>query len=168
MDDQENSEVQESLPPTPGRGTVKWFNLDKGYGFIIPEDGSKDVFLHISILKEGGHTTLEKGATVTYSTGLGRAGPEVVQVLEIDTSTAIPRPSKMERNYDNLEARLKDSHLIEGTVKWFNPNKGYGFVTPCDGSRDVFIHIAVVRHFGLQTLVPEQKLQIHVTDGPMV
>jgi CspA family cold shock protein len=56
------------------KGTVKWFNSQKGYGFIQPEDGSKDVFVHISALERAGLTNLNEGQQVTYDVERGQQG----------------------------------------------------------------------------------------------
>ncbi|MGH2756544.1 MAG: transcription antiterminator/RNA stability regulator CspE [Actinomycetota bacterium] len=61
-------------------GTVKWFNEAKGYGFITPEDGSKDLFVHFSNIQSDGFKTLAEGATVTFEARQGQKGPEAVNV----------------------------------------------------------------------------------------
>lgn len=62
------------------RGTVKWFSDEKGYGFITPEDGSKDLFVHHSNILGEGFKTLSEGQQVTFETGQGRKGPEATSV----------------------------------------------------------------------------------------
>lgn len=61
-------------------GTVKWFNEEKGYGFITPENGGRDLFVHYSEIRGEGFRTLEEGARVEYSVGEGRKGPNAVDV----------------------------------------------------------------------------------------
>ena len=61
-------------------GTVKWFNEAKGYGFITPEDGSKDLFVHFSNIQSDGFKTLAEGATVNYEARQGDKGPEATNV----------------------------------------------------------------------------------------
>ena len=61
-------------------GTVKWFNEAKGYGFITPEDGSKDLFVHYSNIQGAGYKTLNEGATVEYESRPGQKGPEAINV----------------------------------------------------------------------------------------
>ena len=61
-------------------GTVKWFNDAKGYGFIAPEDGGKDLFVHFSNIKGDGYKTLAEGASVTFETRQGQKGPEAYDV----------------------------------------------------------------------------------------
>ncbi|MDQ3986363.1 MAG: cold-shock protein [Actinomycetota bacterium] len=64
-------------------GTVKWFNEAKGYGFITPEDGSKDLFVHFSNIQTDGYKTLVEGATVTFEARQGQKGPEAVSVSPV-------------------------------------------------------------------------------------
>ena len=67
------------------RGTVKWFNGQKGFGFIMPEDGSKDVFVHFSGIKaSGGYRTLEEGAVVDFEVEEGAKGPQAVNVSPVE------------------------------------------------------------------------------------
>ena len=61
-------------------GTVKWFNDAKGYGFITPEDGSKDLFVHHSNITGDGFKSLEEGAAVSFDAQAGAKGPEAVNV----------------------------------------------------------------------------------------
>ncbi|MDQ3877797.1 MAG: cold shock domain-containing protein [Actinomycetota bacterium] len=63
-------------------GTVKWFNEAKGYGFITPEDGSKDLFVHFSNIATDGFKTLAEGATVNYESRQGQKGPEAINVTQ--------------------------------------------------------------------------------------
>jgi CspA family cold shock protein len=65
-------------------GTVKWFNAEKGYGFITVEDGSQDVFVHYSAIDMGGYKVLEEGQSVTFEVGTGNKGPqaEAVRLLQ--------------------------------------------------------------------------------------
>lgn len=64
-------------------GIVKWFNPEKGYGFIRPEDGSGDVFVHISAVQKAGHTTLAEGARVSYELLPGRSGKMSAENLRV-------------------------------------------------------------------------------------
>ena len=61
-------------------GTVKWFNESKGFGFIAPQDGSKDVFVHYSAIANSGFRTLAEGQTVTYDVENGPKGPQAANV----------------------------------------------------------------------------------------
>ena len=62
------------------RGTVKWFNEDKGYGFITPDDGGEDLFVHYTAIQSGGFRNLEEGERVAYEVTQGRKGMQAVNV----------------------------------------------------------------------------------------
>ncbi len=62
------------------KGTVKWFNSEKGFGFIAPEDGSADVFAHYSAINSGGYRSLEENQVVTFETEQGPKGPQAVNI----------------------------------------------------------------------------------------
>jgi len=64
-------------------GTVKWFNADKGFGFITPDDGTDDVFVHHAAINSSGHRDLREGATVSYDTELGEKGPKATNVTAV-------------------------------------------------------------------------------------
>jgi cold shock protein len=65
------------------QGTVKWFNADKGFGFIAPDDGSADVFVHFSAIESSGYRTLEENQKVEYSVTQGPKGPQAAQVRSL-------------------------------------------------------------------------------------
>ncbi|HVV31121.1 MAG TPA: cold-shock protein [Mycobacteriales bacterium] len=62
------------------QGTVKWFNAEKGYGFITPDDGSKDLFVHFSEIQGTGYRSLDEGQKVEFEVGQGQKGPQAQQV----------------------------------------------------------------------------------------
>ncbi len=78
-------------------GTIKWFNPEKGYGFVSPADGSQDVFLHISALKQAGLQDAPEGSTIHCEVGQGRKGVQVLRVINLDPSTATPRQPQQQR-----------------------------------------------------------------------
>ncbi|MBU0571839.1 MAG: cold-shock protein [Candidatus Omnitrophica bacterium] len=64
------------------KGTVKWFNNSKGYGFITPEDGSQDVFVHHSSIQGEGYKSLDEGQSVEFEVQQGQKGPEAINVAK--------------------------------------------------------------------------------------
>ena len=146
--------------------TVKWFNLQKGFGFVELADGSGDAFLHAAVLEGAGHATVEPGCKLSVQVGVGQKGRQVTAVLAVAARTgaaprANARPSaKAFSGRERPDTATATS--IEGTVKWFNPDKGFGFVACEDGGKDVFVHASVVERAGLRGLNEGQRLAMKV------
>jgi CspA family cold shock protein len=150
----------DEAPPAPaGRrvdAKVKWFNATKGFGFITMADGSQDAFLPMAILRRAGYENVREGASITCEVGTGAKGPLVLSVITIDDSTAV----------DPQERRPRGAvQTLEGAVKWFEAEKGYGFVSPDGGGKDIFVHITALRRSGLEMLGPGQRVRVDVVDG---
>jgi cold shock protein len=149
----------------PGRrveAKVKWFNPSKGFGFVTLADGSQDAFLPMAVLRRAGYEDAREGASITCEVGAGAKGPLVTSVLNIDNSTAMAA-SAGEGAFDRRP--LRPSMSLEGAVKWFEPEKGYGFISPDGGGKDVFIHITALRRSGVTGLDPGQRVRVEVVDG---
>jgi CspA family cold shock protein len=150
----------EDAPPVHRvEAKVKWFNASKGFGFVMMADGSPDAFLPMAILRRAGYEDVREGATITCEIAAAAKGPLVTNVLSIDLSTAIEPGTGDERR-----GALPTSTL-EGAVKWFEPDKGYGFVSPDGGGKDVFVHITVLRRCGIDLLGPGQRVRVEAVDG---
>jgi cold shock protein len=147
----------------PVRGTVKWSNPDKGFGFVELSDGSGDAFLHGSVFAQSGSNAVQPGETVEVRVGPGHKGPHVTKVLSVDSSTAVPTASRR----SNAQAPTLTGPSVEetGTVKWFNPERGYGFIAPNGGGKDVFVHISALDRSGIATLSEGQTVLVDVVEG---
>lgn len=158
MFDRRTGSAPEDAPPTQTvEAKVKWFNASKGFGFVTMADGSPDAFLPMAILRRAGYEDAQEGASITCEVGAGAKGPLVTNVINLDLSTAVA-PGMGER-------RARPASTMEGAVKWFEPDKGYGFVAPDGGGKDVFIHITALRRSGLEALGPGQRVRVEVVDG---
>ena len=147
----------------PGAGarisaTVKWYNPAKGYGFLVPEDSSPDIYCRDTALAAVGLDTLLAGATVQCETVQGRRGPEVSRILTVDFSTASPQTASFAHVAGN-------GRRIAALVKWFMPMKGYGFLEPEDGSPDVFCHVSAVEASGRDTLPQGAVVTCEIAPG---
>jgi CspA family cold shock protein len=146
---------------------VKWFAPDKGFGFVELADGSGDAYLHVAVLQAAGHDAVEPEAKLSVQVGQGQKGRHVTAVLSVDTSAGgAPRPPARSSPRPSSDRRARPDPAtaieIEGTVKWFNPEKGFGFVACEDGGKDVFVHISVVERAGLRGLDEGQRLSMGV------
>ncbi len=154
------------------RALVKWFTPDKGYGFLEPEDGSADVFCHLNDVQASGHETLPEGATVTCEIVPGDKGPQVSRILDIDVPAARrddaingrpgrgPRPGRHDAGPGEVPL------AVQGTVKFYDTARGYGFIVPDGGGREVFVHASVLVPSGLGDLQSGQRLRVRAEEVP--
>jgi CspA family cold shock protein len=190
---------------------VKWFNAEKGFGFVELGEGAGDVFLHASVLARTGATSVNPGATLKVRVGQGQKGPQVTEVIEVDESTASAAPAaprapraggfagggggygdraggggyggggggygdRAGGGYGGggggfgaprrgFDAPVPSGPEQQGTVKWYNQAKGFGFIAPEDGGKDVFVHASALRRAGLTELAEGQRVTIQITQG---
>ncbi len=148
------------------RATVKWFNTAKGFGFVTPADGSPEAFLHLSALKQAGYESVGEGAGMVVEIGQSPKGRQVLRVVEVDNSMArapAPRPARQNGPMaGGPPVSLEGAVDVDGIVKWFSSLKGYGFVSPNDGGKDVFVHITILRNAGADSLMPGQSVRMKV------
>ena len=95
--------------------------------------------------------------------GPGHKGPHVTEVLSVDSSTAVPMASRR----SNAQATTSNGPSVEetGTVKWFNVDKGYGFVATNGGGKDVFVHVSALDRSGIAALSEGQTVVVDVVEG---
>lgn len=143
------------------RAELKWFNGPKGFGFVVPVERPTDAFLHITTLQKVGYHALGEGAELICDVAFGSKGAIVTAVQEIlyagDISEALCK-------FDPEKKDVCDA--IEGTVKWYKEEKGFGFVIPDDGMKDVFIHKSCLDKQGLETLEAGQRIRMAVKNVP--
>lgn len=153
--------------------TVKWYNSTKGFGFVTLSDGSPDAFLHASVVQAFGYDSLADGTTITCDLSQGQKGPQVAAIHSVDESTAQAAPRRDRTDsYGSAPRRPSaggwdqgPSESIEGTVKFYSADKGFGFVTPDGGGKDVFVHITALERSGVRALAPEQRVRLETSMG---
>lgn len=144
-------------------GTVKFFNAAKGFGFISPDDGGADVFVHVSAVERAGLDAIDEGVQLEYALEQDRRSGRVsaVDLVVTGRSTLPPqRPASSRIDRAPREARGEPRLLGsgQGKVKWFDPAKGFGFITPSDGGPDLFVHVSAVERAGLVGLHEGQPI----------
>jgi CspA family cold shock protein len=148
----------------PRKGTVKWFNPAKGFGFITLEDG-QDAFCHASALGNLQSQHLPQGATVMCDVQNGPRGVQVTVVHSVDVSTAEVQPMRGPRPMRERPASGPPGPMGDGKVKFFNEQKGFGFVVPDNGGPDVYIHASALRRSNIPTLAPDQRIRFSTRQG---
>lgn len=165
-----------SGPAMSVTGTVKWFNPTKGFGFVQLPDSNQDAFLHISVVERAGRSSLNEGARIECEVAEGRRGPQVVEILSVeDADPAMAPMGGRPRPYGHGRPPMGGmgsdrggggpTEELEGTVKFFNAEKGFGFVTPDDGGKDVFISARTLGRLGLTSLDPGQRVRLNARMG---
>ena len=138
---------------------VKWYNRTKGFGFVKPNDGAPDAFLHASLVAQAGHEDLLDGTSMVCDIADGPRGPQVAAIHSIEPPTETMPRSRPPRFAGGGEG------LVEGTVKFYNAEKGFGFIVPDDGSKDVFVSARTLTRAGIAALEAEQRVRVATRMG---
>ena len=145
-------------------GVIKWFDVSKGYGFIVPDNGGADILLHVTCLRRDGFQTAYEGARVVAEVLQRPKGYQCFRILSMDESTAV-HPSTLPPARTHVTV-TPTSGLERAMVKWFNRLRGFGFLTRGEGTPDIFVHMETLRRFGLAELRPGQTVLVRFGPGP--
>lgn len=145
-------------------GVIKWFDVSKGYGFIVPDNGLPDVLLHVTCLRRDGFQVAYEGARIVVEASHRARGLQAFRILSMDESTAL-HPAQMPPPRTHVTV-TPTSGLERAQVKWFNRLRGFGFLTRGEGSPDIFVHMETLRRFGLAELRPGQFVLVRFGPGP--
>ena len=144
-------------------GVIKWFDVSKGYGFVVPENGMPDILLDVTCLRRGGFQVVYQGARVVVEAQRRARGLQAFRVLSMEAPPLVPDaplPAPRAR-----AAVLPTSGLEPARVKWFNRIRGFGFLTRGESTPDIFVHAETIRRFGLTELRPGQPVLVRYGTG---
>ncbi|MBF9041944.1 cold shock domain-containing protein [Rhodobacterales bacterium HKCCE4037] len=144
-------------------GRVKWFDVAKGFGFVLSEDDGPDILLHANVLRNFGRASVAQGARVLLRTQQTQRGVQATEVLSIEVH---PDDEAQPSQYEEALPDVSDVPLVAARVKWFDKAKGFGFANAFGEPDDIFIHVEVLRRFGFAELQPGEAVAIKVVDGP--
>lgn len=149
------------------RGHVKWFDGTRGFGFIVSDDGGPDILLHANVLRNFGQGSVAEGSGITVATHETPRGLQAGEVIEI-TPPEPPAPGAgdEDRPAMAIPEAPEGSPFLAARVKWFDKGKGFGFANVFGQSADVFVHVEVLRRFGLSDLQAGEAVAMKVVDGP--
>ena len=143
-------------------GHVKWFDIDKGFGFLVLEDGGGDVLLHANVLKNFGRTSISEDTKIEFEFLETDKGRQVSTIYNILNSEDIKNPKE---NYHSVD-KITDVDFYPARVKWFNKSKGFGFANIFKSNDDIFLHIETLKRSGLSDLETGEAIVLTVTEGP--
>src|ERR1700693_1818599 len=144
-------------------GVIKWFDVAKGFGFIIPDNGMSDVLLHVTCLRRDGFQTAYEGARVIAEVQERQKGLQCFRLVSRDESTATHPSQLPPRTHTSV---TPTSGLERAWVKWFNRLRGFGFLTRGEGTPDIFVHMETLRRYGSNQLRPGQVVLVRSGQGP--
>jgi len=161
-------------------GTVKFFNQAKGFGFIAPDEGGADVFVHVSAVERSGLDGLNDGDQVAFELEQDRRSGKLAAVDLQLIAAGAPAPRReggfgarsggggrpprndAPRGGGGGGGDRTPAGPGSGVVKWFNSTKGFGFIQPDEGGGDVFVHISAVERAGLRGLNEGQRVSYEI------
>jgi len=143
-------------------GRVKWFDVAKGYGFIVPDGGGADILIHVTILRRDGFSTVREGARVVAETQRTERGFHVFKVISV---------AELDADHASRPVRTRAQATSVGgfeivIVKWFNRARGFGFLTRGEGTEDIFVHMETLRRYGFIDPKPGDTMLARFGLGP--
>jgi CspA family cold shock protein len=157
-------ETEPGLELVEVAGFIKWFDAAKGYGFIVPDNGTPDVLLHVTCLRRDGFVAAPEGARIIVDAVERPRGLQAFRVRSIDPTTSI-HPSQLPPPKTHVTVAATGG-FERAVVKWFNRLRGFGFLTRGPGTADIFVHMEVLRRSGITELIPGESVLVRFGDGP--
>lgn len=159
-----NAADQNSLTEQKFSGVVKWFDPNKGFGFVVADTGGPDILLHVNVLRNFGQSSIADGTRIDLNAQKTNRGVQATSILEVHPPEGAQALLLADIVGLDVEA-VAAAPLEPARVKWFDKAKGFGFANVFGKREDVFVHIEVLRRSGLSDLQPGEALAMRVIDG---
>lgn len=158
------AQISDACVPNVVHGQVKWFDPNKGFGFVVAEEGGADILLHANVLRNFGQSSVADGSSIEITVQATDRGRQAVSVLSI-TPPAGSEINELEEIVEGLVDLESIGDMEPARVKWFDKAKGFGFANAFGSSADIFVHVEVLRRSGLADLQPGEAISIRAADG---
>lgn len=145
-------------------GHVKWFDVRKGFGFVVPDGGGKDILLHGNVLRDFGQSSVAEGTAIELTVQLTERGCQAIEVLNLTPPTQLDDFSLSE--IVGLSSKdLQVLPWVPARVKWFDGDRGYGFINSFAEPSDIFVHSAILNLSGFANLEAGEAICARVING---
>lgn len=146
------------------KGQVKWFDAAKGFGFVVSDDDDGDILLHANVLRNFGRSSVAEGSEILIEVQVTDRGRQASEIHEISApAEGVFADDGEEHNVPDVDPSVP---LQPARVKWFDKAKGFGFANVFGNDDDIFLHVEILRHYGLSDLQPGEAVSVKVIDGP--
>lgn len=147
------------------KGQVKWFDAAKGFGFVVCDDDEGDILLHANVLRNFGRSSVAEGSRIVIEVQVTDRGRQASVIHEIDAPIVESTLTDAE-DMPSIPDVAADVPFQPARVKWFDKAKGFGFANIFGSEDDIFLHVEILRHYGLSDLQPGEAISVRIIAGP--